>query len=152
MLDTFHRFIQRKDGFKRLAVGLCGWSWEDEFALLATEMGFNVSPAESKTLPYDLYLDGKKVQCKFECCESLPSQHSVDIRRRHERRYEKSDFDFMAIKIVSCLTKKFHYYFIPTDHLLDTSTRLKARIKLSSYSSFEDDWMVFCNNLSCLTS
>lgn len=144
LTDTFHSFIKRQDGFKRLAVGLCGWSWEDEFALLAKEMGFEIKPAESKTLPYDLWVNDVRVQCKFECCNSLPELHSVDIRRRHERRYEVDAFDLMAIKLVSCSTKNSYYYFIPAQKMLDKGTNLKARINIKNFSESQDDWMAIC--------
>jgi hypothetical protein len=144
LIDVVHRFIGRKDAYRRLAVAL-GWSWEDEFGEMACNKGFCVQKPPSATLPFDCYVNSYRVQCKFECSVCDPDKHAVDIRRRHERRYAIDDFDIMAIKIVSAEDFKSATYFIPSIEMKDRrkKLKLKGRIRLSDYADRAEDWAQF---------
>jgi hypothetical protein len=139
IVKDFHEFIDSSDldeAFRRIT-GVLGFQWENEFISECKSRNIPCVPADSQSLPYDCVANGnKRVQCK-----STSYTNRIDIRSKKKdsnRRYDVTDFDVMAVRILSPHKKDF--FFIPVSDLVDEGVMLKSGIALQDYENCRNAW------------
>jgi hypothetical protein len=106
-------FLDRPDAAGRLMTAMGGFLFEDWLAEQAQKAGFDFENVSEKRLPYDLVINGYRVQAK----SSGSIKGTVDVRPVRPvvgstcRRYSLEDFDVLAIHLASFDER----YFIPVN-------------------------------------
>lgn len=136
--NYFHDFTNRGDSIRRLAGGIMGWHWEDEFKAMCELHGFKCEkPALGER--YDLVVNNKRVQCKF----TMMSKTRIDLRKNgHNEKYKPGDFDIMALNI------SMDIYIVPIPVLLNKDlTETKSSVTINQIQPYKDNYEVFNEQL-----
>lgn len=109
-------FLERPDAAGRIMTAIGGFIFEDYLKERAEEAGLAVEDVSRKRLPYDLIINGRRVQAK----SSGSADGHVDVRPVRPmvgsscRRYSASDFDVLAVN----LTSFNEVFFVPVSSFL----------------------------------
>lgn len=143
LADEFHDFLHRPDALGRLSTGVRGFQWETELASMAEARGMEVLNVSNKNKPYDIMINGLKVQAKASRDKDV-----IEIqppRRRAcavERRYLVGEFDVMAMKLL----QSGRMFIVPAKELEDAQLpgHVKACFRWRQLARYEDAWQVMC--------
>jgi hypothetical protein len=97
------KFLERPDAAGRLMTAMGGFMFEDWLCEEAKRLGLWVENVSHKRLPYDLVVNGYRVQLK----SSGAIDGRVDVRPVRPvvgstvRRYSQQDFDILAVHLAS---------------------------------------------------
>lgn len=111
LVSAMLAFLDRPDAAGRLMTAMGGFLFEDWLAEQAQKAGLGFENVSKKILPYDLVINGYRVQAK----SSGSTKGTVDVRPVRPvvgstcRRYSLEDFDVLAIHLASFDER----YFIP---------------------------------------
>lgn len=135
-------FLDRPDAAGRIMTAIGGFIFEDHLKDLAAESGLAVDDVSTKKLPYDLIINGRRVQAK----SSGSRGGFVDVRPARPivgsscRRYSASDFDVLAVHLASFN----EVFFVPTTSFsCDQHAGMVAGMFVrSKYMQWKDAWHV----------
>jgi hypothetical protein len=110
------QFLDRPDAAGRLMTAIGGFVFEDHLKERAAKEFLSVEDVSRKKLPYDLVINGRRVQCKSSgsrsgCVDVRPSRPVVGSDCR---RYSAADFDVMAVHLAAF----GEVFFLPTDQFM----------------------------------
>lgn len=110
-----------------------GRRFEQYCATKCRELGFQVIDHSHKQKPYDLLVNGFRVQCKAR--NKHGNNHTgVNLLKNSQKRYMVSDVDFFVIRFA----KKC--FVIPSSAISDRSGYVRAWVRLNNKKHFIDAW------------
>ncbi len=96
-------------------------------------LGFQVIDCSSKGKPYDLIVNGFRVQCKNRSKHGH-NDNGVNLFKNSQKRYQSNDVDFFVIRFGrKC-------FVIPTTAISDDSGLVLGWVKLTNKRHFIDAW------------
>lgn len=110
-----------------------GRRFEQYCAKKCRELGFQVIDHSHKLKPYDLLVNGFRVQCKSRNKHG-ESKTGVNLFKHSQRRYMASDVDFFVIRF----DKKC--FVIPSSVISDGLGHVTPWVNLSNKKHFIDAW------------
>lgn len=144
VVDEMHAVMARPDAHGRLCTGLLGFHWEDDLIAKCRERGLSCRNLSKKKMPYDLEVNGLRVQCKMSSQEQV-----VDIRparplvndKNAERAYSVGDYDILAV-LNTCTGQQ---YFVPAKELIDPGKPdyMAKWFRWDDHAEAVGDWTVF---------
>lgn len=110
-----------------------GKRFEQYCAKQCRELGFQVIDHSHKQKPYDLLVNGFRVQCKARNKHGN-CRTGVNLLKNSQKRYVASDVDFFVIRF----EKKC--FVIPSSVIADQSGHVKSWVTLDNKKHFIDAW------------
>jgi hypothetical protein len=114
-----------------------GRRFECYCARKAKSLGFSVLSVGERLKPWDLVINGYRVQCKARQKHGH-RQHGVYLRKNNDRRYSTNEVDFFAILFNS------QCFVIPSSELCDDEGVVCGYVSLADKQHFVDAWMQLC--------
>jgi len=96
-------------------------------------MGFSVMECGDKGQPYDLIVNGHRVQCKSRTKHGH-NEHGVNLFKNSQKRYLVSQVDFFVIRF----NRKC--YVIPSSDICDSDGRVLSWIRLTNKNHYVNAW------------
>jgi hypothetical protein len=106
---------------------------ESHCARKCRAIGFHVVDYSAKGKPYDLIVNGHRVQCKSRKAHGHNS-HGVNLFKNSQKRYLQSDVDFFVIRF----NRKC--YVIPSSEICDQDGRVFAWVRLTNKQHYVNAW------------
>jgi hypothetical protein len=110
-----------------------GRRFEQYCAKKCRELRFQVIDHSHKQKPYDLLVNGFRVQCKARNKHGN-NRTGVNLSKNNQKRYVASDVDFFVIRFA----KKC--FVIPSSVIADRSGHVRAWVRLNNKKHFIDAW------------
>ena len=142
LVKALLQFLERPDAAGRLMTAIGGFIFEDYLKENAEEMHLPIEDATARRLPYDLVINGHRVQAK----SSASSTGIVDVRPVRPvvgsmcRRYSQDDFDVLAVHLAAY----GEVFFVPVaDFACDIHTGMvRGSFVRELHTRWRDRWDV----------
>lgn len=136
------QFLDRPDAAGRLMTAMGGFLFEDWLEQTANDYGFSCENVSAERLPYDLVINGHRIQAK----SSASQDGRVDVRPVRPkvgstvRRYLESDFDILAVHLAAYGEK----YLVPVSHFKCTQFQgmISGTFTRNQSVAWRDAWNV----------
>lgn len=110
-----------------------GKRFEKKVAQLCESRGFQVIDAAGDQLPWDLVVNGYRVQCKARRPHGS-NVYSVNLFKNSQKRYTADEVDFFAIKFGA------EVFVIPSRAIAAADGTVTSCVSLSRVQHFKDAW------------
>lgn len=107
------------------------------------DLGFQVIDCGSKGKPYDLIVNGFRVQCKNRSKHGH-NETGVNLFKNSQKRYRTSDVDFFVIRF----SRKC--FVIPVELISDESGFVSGWVRLTNKRHFIDAWHQLAGEPVCV--
>jgi hypothetical protein len=96
-------------------------------------MGFDVIECGTKGKPYDLVINGHRVQCKSRKKHGH-NGHGVNLFKNSQKKYLKSEVDFFVIRF------NRQCFVIPSSDICDRDGRVFSWVRLTNKAHYVNAW------------
>lgn len=110
-----------------------GRRFERQVARVCKSLGFQVIDASSHQLPWDLVVNGHRVQCKSRNAHGNRS-YSVYLLKNSQKRYMVVDVDFFVVKFCE------EVFVIPSREIAREDGTVMHCVSLARLQHYKDAW------------